>query len=213
MGSHLMRRPPKFVHAFIDRHGQAAVLFPAAGLQAHLPPWPTVVAGVHGNSTRLRSLARAAPRSELGLGALENWNGCGQRLPATLDRSPSQALRRPRAQRDDAFLNGFEPITATKASRRSAASHVERLVSAKAGKPGTALNFLGRVTRADASRDYCRLAVPMTRQPAFVARSFARLVFTRWTESDIAAFEAKHPIGLARPACLRLVAVHGAAAG
>ena len=32
MGPRVMRRLPKFVHGFIDRHGQAAVLFPPAGV-------------------------------------------------------------------------------------------------------------------------------------------------------------------------------------
>ena len=31
LGQHLMRRPPKYVHGFIDRHRQTAILFPPAG--------------------------------------------------------------------------------------------------------------------------------------------------------------------------------------
>ena len=42
MGQHLMRRPPKFVHAFIDRHGRPRFCFRRAGFKkVPLPglPW------------------------------------------------------------------------------------------------------------------------------------------------------------------------------
>jgi hypothetical protein len=42
MGSNLMRRPPKYVHGFIDRHGKPRVYFRRAGFKkVPLPglPW------------------------------------------------------------------------------------------------------------------------------------------------------------------------------
>ena len=47
MGPHLMRRPPKYVHGFVDRHGRARFYFRRAGFK-RCRSGPAVVAGVHG---------------------------------------------------------------------------------------------------------------------------------------------------------------------
>jgi integrase len=72
--------------------------------------------------------------------------------------------------------------------------HVDRLISAKADKPGTALNFLV------ALRGLMQHAVAMglrADDPTVGVRGpkFQSAGFYSWTEDDIAAFEAKHPIG------------------
>ena len=48
MGQDIMRRPPKFVQGFIDRHGPAQVLFPTTRFQTCAAPGAAVVARVHG---------------------------------------------------------------------------------------------------------------------------------------------------------------------
>ena len=50
MGRHLMRRPPKFVHGFIDRHGKPRWYFRRAGFkQVRLPglPWSPEFMAAH----------------------------------------------------------------------------------------------------------------------------------------------------------------------
>jgi site-specific recombinase XerD len=69
--------------------------------------------------------------------------------------------------------------------------HVDRLISAKADKPGTALNFLV------ALRGLMQHAVAMglrADDPTVGVRGpkFQSAGFYSWTEDDIAAFEAKH---------------------
>jgi integrase len=72
--------------------------------------------------------------------------------------------------------------------------HVERMVNAKVAKPGTALNFLV------ALRGLMRHAISgglRGDDPTVGVRGpkFRSGGFYSWTEEDIAAFEAKHPVG------------------
>jgi integrase len=73
-------------------------------------------------------------------------------------------------------------------------AHVERMVNAKAAMPGTALNFIV------ALRGLMRHAIAVglrSDDPTAGVRGpkFRSAGFYSWTESDIAAFEATHPIG------------------
>jgi integrase len=72
--------------------------------------------------------------------------------------------------------------------------HIERMVNQKAKQPGTALNFLVSL------RGLMRHAISVglrADDPTVGVRGpkFRSSGFYSWTEEDIAAFEAKHPIG------------------
>jgi hypothetical protein len=44
MGPHLMRRPPKYVQGFIDRHGKPRFYFRRAGFKTVVAAGPALVA-------------------------------------------------------------------------------------------------------------------------------------------------------------------------
>jgi hypothetical protein len=48
MGSHLMKRPPKFVQAFLDRHGNPRFYFSSPWLQKCSAAGVALVAGIYG---------------------------------------------------------------------------------------------------------------------------------------------------------------------
>ena len=92
MGRHLMRRPPKFVHGFIDRHGKPRWYFRRAGFkQVPLPglPWsPEFMAAYEP--------ALNAPRSPIGAKRVG---------PNSVNEAVARYLQ------SKAFIEGLAPIT------------------------------------------------------------------------------------------------------
>jgi integrase len=102
----------------------------------------------------------------------------------------AESTRRTRRQ----ILERFRAEHGDKAIATLGKTHVERMVNAKATTPGAALNFLG------ALRALMRHAVTVglrADDPTVGIRGpkFKSAGFYTWTEADIAAFEAKHPVG------------------
>jgi len=62
MGQHLMRRPPKFVHGFIDRHGRPRFYFRRAGFKKIPLPGLAMVARLYGSLRNSPGRAAAADR-------------------------------------------------------------------------------------------------------------------------------------------------------
>jgi integrase len=102
----------------------------------------------------------------------------------------AESTRRTRRQ----ILERFRAEHGDKAIATLGKTHVERMVNAKAATPGAALNFLG------ALRALMRHAITVglrADDPTVGMRGpkFKSAGFYTWTEADIAAFEAKHPVG------------------
>jgi integrase len=102
----------------------------------------------------------------------------------------AESTRRTRRQ----ILERFRAEHGDKAIATLGKTHVERMVNAKATTPGAALNFLG------ALRALMRHAITVglrADDPTVGIRGpkFKSAGFYTWTEADIAAFEAKHPVG------------------
>jgi integrase len=190
MGRHLMRRPPKFVHGFIDRHGKPRWYFRRAGFkQVRLPglPWSPEFMSAY------EAVLSETPRPEIGArrtkpgtvaSAVAGYFGSATfaNLAESTRRTRRQILERFRAEHGD------------KAIATLGKTHVERMVNAKAATPGAALNFLG------ALRALMRHAITVglrADDPTVGIRGpkFKSAGFYTWTEADIAAFEAKHPVG------------------
>ena len=66
MGPPLMRRSPKFVQGFVDRHGKARFYFPSRWLRERAASRLTVVTGVHGRLRGGNSGAANADRQWAG---------------------------------------------------------------------------------------------------------------------------------------------------
>jgi integrase len=189
MGQHLMRRPPKFVHGFIDRHGKPRFYFRKLGYkQTPLPglPWsPEFMAAYE--------LAKDDGRPEIGLRRTSPGTVAaavagyfGSLAFATLAETSRITRRR--------ILERFREEHGDKGIATLARKHVERMVSAKVATPGTALNFL--VTLRGLMRHAISVGL-RGEDPTIGVRGpkFRSAGFYSWTEDDIAAFEAKHPVG------------------
>jgi integrase len=190
MGRHLMRRPPKFVHGFIDRHGKPRWYFRRAGFkQVRLPglPWsPEFMSAYEAVLSETPRLEIGARRTKPGTVAAAVAGYFGSATFANLAESTCRTRRQ--------ILERFRAEHGDKAIATLGKTHVERMVNAKATTPGAALNFLG------ALRALMRHAITVglrTDDPTVGIRGpkFKSAGFYTWTEADIAAFEAKHPVG------------------
>jgi integrase len=189
MGQRVMRRPPKFVHGFVDRHGKARFYFRRPGFKrVPLPglPWSPEFMEAY-------QVAMAGERQEIGLRrtrpgtvAAAVTGYFGSLAFATLAETTRITRRR--------ILERFREEHGDKGIATLARVHVERMVNQRAKQPGTALNFLVTV------RGLMRHAIGVGLRgddPTIGVRGpkFRSDGFYSWTESDIATFEGKYPIG------------------
>jgi integrase len=183
---------PPYVHAFIDRHGKPRFYFRRPGYKrAPLPglPWSAEFMAAYEAAKK----GETAPRLEI---------GADRSRPGTVNAavagyfgslafaSLADGTRRIRRQ----LLERFRTEHGDKGIATLARTHVERMLDAKAATPGAALNFLV------ALRGLMRHAVAVglrADDPTSGVRcpTFRSAGFYTWTDDDIIAFEAKHPIG------------------
>jgi hypothetical protein len=139
MGPRVMRRLPKFVHGFIDRHGKPRFYFRRAGhKKLPLPglPWsPEFMAAYQEAIEGAPRIQIGANRSKTGTvaAAVADYFGSASFVMCLADstrRTRRRILERFREQHGDKGIATLGKI------------HVERMVNAKAGTPGEALNFL-----------------------------------------------------------------------
>jgi integrase len=189
MGRHLMRRPPKFVHGFIDRHGKPRFYFRRAGFKKiPLPglPWSPPFMAAY------QEAAEGAPRVEIGVSRIRPGTVgaavAGYFGSAVFVTSLAESTRRTRRR----ILERFRAEHGDKGIATLGRVHVERMVNAKAGTPGEALNFLVALR---ALMRYAITAGLRANDPTLGVRApkYRSSGFYTWTEEDIAAFEAKHP--------------------
>ena len=180
---------PPYVHGFIDRHGKPRFYFRRPGFKRNplpgLPYSPEFMAAY--------DVAKAGERKEIGL--TRNRPGSvaaavsgyfGSLAFATLSEV-TRKLRR-------GILERFRDEHGDKGIATLAKVHVERMVNQKVSQPGTARNFLVTL------RGLMQYAINVglrADDPTVGVRGpkFKSAGFYSWSEEDIAAFEAKHPIG------------------
>jgi integrase len=180
----------KYVHRFEDRHGKWWHYFRRNGFkQVRLPGDP-------GSSMFMEAYQSAldgAPRIEIGakrsaggsIGALVSayLNSAGfKNLAVETQRSVRNILERFREEHGDKRVTTL---------RRE---HVQKMVNGKANTPSAARNFL------KALRAIMTFAVEVGLRSDNPTLDVKRLKirtagFRTWTEEDIAAFEAMHPVG------------------
>jgi integrase len=190
MGSRPRLRLPRFVHGFTDRHGKARYYFRRPGYKrVALPGLP--------HSTEFLDAYQAArdgtPRIEVGANrsrpgtvaaAVSGYFGsmAFANLAESTQRTRRQILERFRGEHGG---NGIATL---------GRKHIEKMMDAKGKTPGYALNFLA------ALRALMRHAVGVglrSDDPTVGVRGpkFKSAGFYTWNEDDIAAFEARHPVG------------------
>ena len=187
MGSRL--KLPPYVHAFTDRHGKARFYFRRSGFKrVALPglPYSTEFMAAYEATSRAARPELGMSRSRPGTvaAAIAGYfaSSAVASLAETTRRTRRQILERFRAEHGDKGIATLGQL------------HVERMVEAKASKPGTALNFL--VALRALMRNAVLVGLRADDPTAGVrAPKFRSAGFYTWTEQDITAFEAKHPIG------------------
>ena len=133
MGRHLMRRPPKFVHGFIDRHGKPRFYFRRPGFKrAPLPglPWSpefmTAYEAALADQPLPVGLSRARP---------------GTMLAVAISYFASAEFRTLRLSTQRAYRWTIDRICRDHGDKRAAElrrEHIVRLMAARAGQPAAA---------------------------------------------------------------------------
>ena len=142
MGPHLMRRPPKFVHGFIDRHGKPRWYFRRAGFKKiPLPGLPWSPAFMEAYETALAG-------QPLQVGSTRTKPGTVRALAVSYFNSPEFCSLKPSSQ---AIYRGIIDRFCTQYGENRVANlkreHVVKLMAARAEKP-VAANNLRKVLRA-----------------------------------------------------------------
>jgi integrase len=189
MGQHLMRRPPKFVQGFIDRHGKARFYFRRAGFKpVPLPglPWSPEFMAAYEQSLAGQPLQIGSARTKLGTVralAVSYFNSSDFR---SLTPS-SQAIYRGVIDRF-CIQYGDNRVAGLKRE------HVVRLMAARAERP-VAANTLRKVLRVmmkHAVEIGLRADDPTRDVRAIRVKSDG---FHSWNDDEIAQFEKRQPIG------------------
>jgi hypothetical protein len=207
MGPRVMRRPPKYVQGFIDRHGKPRYYLRRPGhKRMQLPglPWSPIFMQAY------EAAMEMAPRIEIGASrtrpgtvaaAVVSYFNSGKfqgHAPETR-RTRKNILERFRAEHGDKRIALLQP------------EHVKSMMAAKAGKPQVANNFLKSIR---ALMQHCIESGMRTDDPTHGIKSAKVKTdgYRTWSEGDIEAFEAVHPVGSRARLALALLAVHRTAA-
>ena len=187
MGPRVRRRPPKYVHGFIDRHGKPRFYFRRPGFkQFPLPglPWPPefMAASEH---------AMTGQPIELGSGRVKP--GTIRSLAVSYYNSLDFRSLKDGTQRD--YRSIIDPFCREHGDKRAATlqrEHIIKLMAAR--KPGSA-NALRKVLRV-----MMRHAIDMGLRADDPTRDVKAIRIRSdghhsWTDDEIAQFEKRHPVG------------------
>jgi integrase len=190
MGQNLMRRPPKFVHGFIDRHGRPRFYFRRAGFkQVPLPglPWSPEFMEAY------QAALNETPRVEI---------GGGRTVAGTVNAvvigyfasAAFQNLAPASRQHYRGIIERFRCEHGDKRIAKLERRNVIAMVDAKAGTPAAARDFLGCL------RLLIRYAIDIGLRDSdpTLGLKIAKNKsdgFRTWSEEDIAAFQSHHPVG------------------
>jgi integrase len=196
MGPHLMRRAPKFVHGFIDRHGKPRFYFRRRGFKQRpllgLPWSPQFMAAYE------EALADQAV--SIGIGRVKP--GTIRALAVSYYNSGAFRSMKPSTQSVyrniiDRFCQEKDKEDHEYADKQAATlrrEQIVKLMAARAEKPDSA-NGLRKVLRAmmkHAVEVGLRVDDPTRDVRAIRVKSDG---FHSWTDTEICQFEKRHPIG------------------
>jgi integrase len=189
MGQHLMSRPPKFVHGFIDRHGRPRFYFRRPGFRrVALPglPWSPEFMSAYEEALAGQpapvGAARTIPGSMRAL-AVNYYNGAAFRALGARTQYERRSII-------DRFCREHGDKRVATLQRH----HIVKLIAARAAQPGAANNL------RKAIRELMKHAVEIGLRDDDPTRDVKRISVSSdghhsWTEDEITRFEARHPIG------------------
>ncbi len=198
MGQHLMRRPPKYVHGFIDRHGTPRFYFRRAGFKK-VPlrglPWSPEFMAAYEE-------ALAGQPAPIEIGAARTKPGSMRALSVSYFQSVDYRSMQARTQRVyrglmERFCEQTDKDGNKFGDKRVALigrEHIVRLIAARADKPEAANQFR-KVLRAmmrHAVEIGLRADDPTKDVRAIRVKSDG---FHSWTDEEIAQFEDHHSVG------------------
>ena len=180
-----MKRPPKFVQAFIDQHGRPRFYFRRPGFpRVPLPglPWsPEFMAAYE--------TALAGQPVQVGAGRL--MPGTIRALAVSYFNSPAFRSMSRITQQD--YRYAIERFCQEHGDKRAAALQREHIIKLMAGRKPNSANRLRKVLRAmmtHAVEIGIRADDPTREVKAVRIKSDG---YHSWTEAEIAQFEARHP--------------------
>jgi integrase len=188
----------KYVHQFIDRHGHPRFYFRRAGKRVVLPgsPWSQEFMDAYQKAMSLKPVLqnigsdRVKPRSIHALAIAYYDSAAFKALkPITQGVYRNIIERFCREKEGDGSLNGDKSVVTMKSS------HVEQLMDARADRPDSA-NGLRKVLR-----EMMKVAIKLewrNNDPTLGVKKIKpkrQGGFHRWTDNEIAQYEAHYPIG------------------
>src|SRR5262249_8261453 len=203
MGPHLMRRPPKYVHGFVDRHGKARFYFRRAGYKRI--QWP----GVPWLPAFMEAYETVLAEQPLQIGSTRTKPGTVRALAVSYFYSPEFRSLRPSSQAIyrgiiDRFCSQYGENRVANLKRE----HVVKLMAARADKP-VAANNLRKVLRAMMKHTVdigLRADDPTRDVKAIRVKSDG---FHSWNDDEIARFEKRHSMGAPARLALALLLYTG----
>src|SRR5262245_31860846 len=189
MGRHLMRRLPKYVHGFIDRHGRPRFYFRRPGFESK------PLHGLPYSAEFMADYEAAMAGQPLPVGAHRARPGTMWALAQSYFASPEFRTLRQSTQR--AYRGTIERLCKDHGDKRVAdlrREHVVKLMAARAEQPGAAngLRMVRRVMLKHAIEIGLRSDDPTRDVRAIRVRTGGH---HSWTDDEIAQFERHHPIG------------------
>ena len=187
MGPRVMRRLPKFVHGFIDRHGKPRFYFRQAGLKT------VALQGLPWAPEFMAAYEQALAGQPSAVGAGKARPGTMHALALSYFASPEFRTLRPSTQQ--AYRRTIEAFCKEHGDKRVTLLCREHVIKLMAARPPGAANGLRTVLRVmmrHALDMGLRADDPTRDVKAFRAKSAG---FHSWTDDEIAQFEAFHPIG------------------
>jgi integrase len=187
MGRRGVRHPP-YTHGFIDRHGKARWYFRLSRVPLPGLPWSPEFMAAHE-----AAMQGQAPRIEIGAGRTKP----GTVNAAVIGYFSSSAFHSLAPETRRTRRNILERFAAEHGDKRIALlqrGHIDRMVAAKASTPAAARNFLKTL---HALIQHCIAEGLRADDPTQGVKSAKIRTdgFRTWSEADIAAFEAVHPVG------------------
>src|SRR5215467_12732224 len=212
MGPHLMRRPPKYVHGFIDRHGKPRFYFRRAGFKKiPLPglPWWTPFMEAYeealaGQPAAVDAGAKRTKPGSIRALAISYFQSVDYRSMQARTQRVYRGLIERFSEQADKDGNKFGDKRAALIGRE----HVVRLLATKADKPEAANQFR-KVLRAmmkHAVEIGLRADDPTRDVRAIRVKSDG---FHSWSDAEIAQFEKCHPTGTPARLALALLLYTG----
>ena len=197
MGPHLMNRPPKYVKGYVDRYGKPRFYFRRRGSkEVALPglPWSPEFMQAYelalGGQPPQTARGKIRPGTMRAL-AISYFNSLAFRSMKPITQSVYRNIIERFCRETDKQGKEYGDLSAAGIQRE----HIIRLMAARADKPDSS-NGLRKVLRAMMQHAIeIRLRADDPTQGVKTIRPKSKPGFHRWSEAEIAQFEARHPVG------------------